>query len=104
MIIGPLLAWIQKLAGQHFTLEVYNLITKAKTFTCFYRRLLVMPRATFLKVIYTDLIITIDSGFAFAFLGVNEPYGFLYFYSECESDFFFDLYPLKYRLEQCISL
>ena len=38
----PLLAWIQKLAVQNFTLEFYNLFTKAMTFTPVFRLLLVM--------------------------------------------------------------
>ena len=39
---GPLLAWIQKLAVQHFTLQVCNLFTKATVFTPIFRLLLVM--------------------------------------------------------------
>ena len=39
MITGPLLAWIQKLGVQHFTLEVY-LFTKATTLTPIFRLLL----------------------------------------------------------------
>ena len=33
MMNGHLLVWIQKLAVQHFTLEIKNLFTKAMTFT-----------------------------------------------------------------------
>ena len=42
MMIGPLLAWIQKLAVEHFTLETYNLFTKSTIFTPVFRLLLVM--------------------------------------------------------------
>ena len=42
MMTGPLLAWIQKLTVQHFTLEVENLFNKPKTFTPVCRWLLVM--------------------------------------------------------------
>ena len=43
MMTGPLVAWVQKLAVQHFTLEVENLFTKATTFTpVFFSLLLVM--------------------------------------------------------------
>ena len=44
MMTGPLLAWIQKLAVQHFTLEVQNVFTKATTFTPIFRLLLVMQQ------------------------------------------------------------
>ena len=47
MIIGPLIAWMQKLAVQHFTLKVWNIFTKAKTFTCFDRWLLIMIHIKF---------------------------------------------------------
>ena len=40
MMTGHLLAWVQKLAVQHFTLEVKNLLTKAATFTPVFRLLL----------------------------------------------------------------
>ena len=39
---GSLLAWIQKLAVQHFTLEVKDLFTKATTFTPVFLLLLAM--------------------------------------------------------------
>ena len=39
---GPLLAWIQKLTVQHFTLKIENLFTKVTTFTHVFRLLLVM--------------------------------------------------------------
>ena len=42
MMTGPSLAWIQKFAVQHFTLEVENLLTKATIFTPVFRLLLVM--------------------------------------------------------------
>ena len=42
MVTGPLLAWMQKLAVQHFTLEVENLFTQATTFTHLFQLLLVM--------------------------------------------------------------
>ena len=42
MMPGPLLTWMQKLAAQQFTLDVYNLFTKATTFTPVFRLLLVM--------------------------------------------------------------
>ena len=39
---GTLLAWTQKLALEHFTLEILNLFTKVTTFTPVFRWLLVM--------------------------------------------------------------
>ena len=42
MMTGPLLAWIQELAVQHFTLEVSNLFIKLQHF----RLLLVMITST----------------------------------------------------------
>ena len=42
MMTGPLLAWIQELAVQHFTLEVLNLFIKLQHF----RLLLVMITST----------------------------------------------------------
>ena len=44
IITGPLLAWIQKLAVQHFTLQAQNIFTKATTFTPVFRLLLLMIR------------------------------------------------------------
>ena len=37
-----LLAWMQKLSAQHFTVEVQNLFTKATTFTPIFRLLLLI--------------------------------------------------------------
>ena len=36
---GPLLAWIQKVTVQNFTLEVQNVFTKATTFTHIFQML-----------------------------------------------------------------
>ena len=46
MMTVPLLAWIQKLTVQHFTLDVENLFNKPKTFTPVCRWLLVMVSHT----------------------------------------------------------
>ena len=42
MITGPLLVWIQKLAVQHSTLVVKNILTKATIFTPVFQLLQVM--------------------------------------------------------------
>ena len=42
MMTGRLLAWVQKMEGQHFTLQVKNLFTETITFTPVFRLLLVM--------------------------------------------------------------
>ena len=47
---GPLLARSQKMAVQHFTLEVECLFTKATTFTPVFRLLLVMFKIYSLKL------------------------------------------------------
>ena len=48
---GPSHARSQKLAVQHYTLEVYNLFTKARTFTPVFRLLLVMMQLIFRYII-----------------------------------------------------
>ena len=47
---GPLLAWTQKFAVQHFTLKVQNLFTKATIFTSVFRLLLVMLVTHILRI------------------------------------------------------
>ena len=55
MMTGPLLAWIQKITVQHFTLEVENPFNKPKTFTPVCRWLIVMILFLYRSLLLEDL-------------------------------------------------